>query len=134
MLDRVSAPLAGGSNESGPGNGTALVPETGANPGSGTGDDNDWFVEVATGIYGKEAGYQLHLATGWPRTSCYAFVANDPDARRKIPTAFLHRVFNLPIGKPFYDAFMRGCTAQWWRDDERARRIGVCVIEVTNND
>ena len=49
------------------------VPEPGPNPESGT---DDWFYDCAVSVFGsKETGQLLHLATGWPRTSCYAFVA-----------------------------------------------------------
>lgn len=104
------------------------VPETGANPGNGISDD-DWFMPVALAVFGgKEAGLHLHLATRWPRTSCYAFVARDPDQRRKPPVQFLRILFRSDHGAPFLRAFMRGCDAKWWIEHERAHDVGRDVI------
>lgn len=112
----------------GPGNGIDPSPEAGANPGTGT-DDDDWFYAVAVGVFGlTETGLQLHYATGWPRTSCYAFVARAPEQRRKPSPQFLRILFRSDHGKPFHDAFMEGCTARWWTEDQRAVEVGRGVI------
>lgn len=111
---------------SSPGTGIDLVPETGANPGSGS---DDWFYEVAVAVFGrKDTGHLLHLATGWPRTSCYAFVARDPEQRRKLPEEFLRILFRSDHGAPFHDAFMSGGTSKWWSDHQRAHDVGRDVI------
>lgn len=121
-MGRVSAPIGATAISFNPGNGIDLVPEAGANPGNGTIDD-DWFAQVAFDVFGaKEAGQQLHLATGWPRTSCYAFVARDLDKRRKVSAEFLRVLFATPHGEPFFNAFMHGCPAPWWLDLQRRLR------------
>src|SRR5262249_53122287 len=109
-----------------PGSGTEPVPEARANLGTGT--DDDWFYQCAIGVFGaKETGQLLHLATGWPRASCYAFVARDAAQRRKPNHEFLRVLFRSHHGKPFFIAFMHGCEAQWWLDlqaeQDRAARI-----------
>lgn len=110
---------------SSPGTGIDPVPEPGAIPGSGI---DDWFYGVAVAIFGdKETGHLLHLATGWPRTSCYAFVARDPDQRRKPSPEFLRILFRSDHGRPFFRAFMHGSDARWWRDLERAERIAAQI-------
>lgn len=102
------------------------VPEPGANPGSGT---DDWFYDAALAVFGKkEAGWHLHLATGWPRTSCYAFVARDAEQRRKPPVHFLRILFHSEHGRPFFLAFMHGCSAAWWCEFQRAHDVGRDVI------
>jgi hypothetical protein len=115
-----------------PGTGIELVPEAGANPGTGT---DDWFYDCAIAVFGKEAGQQLHLATDWPRTSCYAFVARDPAQRRKLHPDFLRILFQSEHGQPFHDAFMAGCTASWWLDRERDERLAAAskrfIAEIT---
>lgn len=78
----------------------------------------------------KETGLHLHLATGWPRTSCYAFMARDPDQRRKPSPEFLRILFRSDHGEPFFLAFMHGCDAKWWREYERARAVGCGVISM----
>lgn len=117
--------------EAGPENGIIRVPEPGANPGNGTDDEFDWFYDVAVAVFGsKETGYHLHLASGWPRTSCYAFVARDPEQRRKVNVEFLRVLFRSEHGQPFFRAFMHGSEARWFKDLERAERIADAVAAV----
>jgi hypothetical protein len=112
---------------SAPGSGIEAVPEAGPNPG--TGIDDDWFYNCAVTVFGsKETGQLLHLATGWPRTSCYAMVARDADQRRKPNPDFLRILFRSDHGAPFHAAFMHGCGAPWWCEDQRARDVGRDVI------
>lgn len=107
------------------GNGIDAVPEPGAILGNGT---DDWFYGVAVTVFGtKETGAHLHLATGWPRTSCYAFVARDPDQRRKPPSEFLRILFCSDHGQPFFNAFMHGSNADWWGSMQRALRIAAQI-------
>lgn len=124
-MGRVESISGGVAISVGPGNGIDPVPEAGANPGTGT---DDWFYDCAVAVFGKEPGQQLHLATGWPRTSCYAFVARDPAQRRKLHPDFLRILFRSDHGKPFRDAFMHGCEAEWWVDEQEAVGVGRDVI------
>jgi hypothetical protein len=103
------------------------VPEAGAK------GSDDWFYGCATAVFGnKETGQLLHLATGWPRTSCYAFVTRDPGQRRKPPVEFLRILFRSDHGAPFHDAFMDGCNAAWWLDREREAEVGRKVLAITD--
>lgn len=121
MLDRTSSSAARAAISSAPESGIDPVPDPGPNSGSGT---DDWFYDCAVAVFGaKETGLHLHLATGWPRTSCYAFVARDPDQRRKPSPEFLRILFRSDHGQPFHDAFMHGCTARWWLDHQRSMRL-----------
>lgn len=115
------AAVAARDRASGFGSGPLPVPE--AISGSG---NEDWFYDAAIAICGgKDAGYQLHLFTGWPLTSCRYFMLRDPGRRRKPPAEFLRILFRSPHGEPFFRAFMHGCEARWFaalvRSDERAR-------------
>jgi hypothetical protein len=126
----MHAPLPKGSGVAisiGPGTGIDPVPEAGANPGNGI--DDDWFYPVAIDVFGsKDTGNLIHLATGWPRTSCYAFVAREPSQRRKPSPEFLRILFRSNHGQPFHAAFMHGCEAQWWRDLQDERKIGSAAL------
>lgn len=102
--------------------------ESGFTAASGSTEDCDWFFEVATGVLGKDAGLHLHYLTGYPERSCYAYVARDPDKRRKPPAHFLRTLFAHPQGEPFFTAFMQHIAAPWWRDRERARRVGAAAL------
>lgn len=113
-------------------------PDAGSNPGSGTADE-DWFFNVAVAVFGRtETGMQLHLATGWPRTSCYAFVARERDQRRKPSPEFLRILFRSEHGAPFHDAFMSGSKARWWLDRQRDVRLAAAsrcfIAEVAKED
>lgn len=97
----------------------------------GSGSDNpEWFYEAAQSLLGKDAGQQLHLITGYPLSSCYAYTARNAEERRRPPEHFLRRLFHKPQGEPFLNAFMDGCG--WWRDRERVASIGRQVIESVN--
>lgn len=125
-MGRVESIGVGVAINGGSANGIAIVPEAGPNPECGS---DDWFVLCAWAVFGRiDTGQQLHLATGWPRTSCYAFVAKDAEQRRKPNPEFLRILFRSNHGKPFHDAFMDGCTAAWWRDEQEAAGVGRDVI------
>lgn len=127
-MSSVESKLSVASRIFAPANGIGPVPEAGPNPGSGI-DDDDWFYGAAVTVFGsKDTGQHLHLATGWPRTSCYAFVARDPEQRRKVPSEFLRVLFRSPHGAPFHRAFMHGCTARWFLDQQRCADIGGNVL------
>lgn len=84
-------------------------------------DSDDWFYEAAQTLLGKDAGLHLHYITGYPQSTCYAYVANNPEKRRKPPGPFLRTLFHKPQGRPFLFAFMHGC--DWWTDVQCAVRI-----------
>lgn len=92
--------------------------------------DDEWFYAAAQSLLGKDAGLHLHYITGYPQSSCYAYVARDVDSRRRPPGHFLRTLFWSDQGAPFFEAFMHGCKAQWWLDLQRARRIAEAVKQV----
>src|SRR5690348_7574261 len=92
-------------------NGTAII------PADRTGEicaqtGNEFFASVCKTIFGKDAGYALHLATGVPERSCYRYASGE----REIPVLVLRSILHSDRGEPFFNAFMDGCTAQWWLD------------------
>jgi len=82
-------------------------------------NQHEWFYRAACALLGKDAGYALHKLTGYPESSCYAYVAENPAKRRRPPEHFIRKICHLDEG--FYDAFMDGCAAPWWRARERDR-------------
>ena len=102
-----------------PASGSECAPE-GKNGGdfeNTPGCGSDWFFDAAITICGKkDPGFQLHLYTGWPLTSCRYFVAHDPEHRRKPSPGFLRALFHSRYGGPFHRAYMSGCTAPWYVD------------------
>lgn len=114
MLDKVTnaesaatnGALAGGSELS-----TTLA--------SGSGRDA-WFFDAAQVLLGKDAGYTLHLITGYAESSCYAYTAKNSDKRRPVPEHMLRKLIHSEQGEPWLRAFMEGCDASWWADLQHA--------------
>lgn len=77
-------------------------------------NENEWFFKVAHEVFGKDAGLHLHLLTGYPQSSCYAYVAKDKAKRRRPPEHFLRVLFKTEEGESFHTAFMRGNESAWW--------------------
>jgi hypothetical protein len=116
-----------------PATGIDSIPEAGLNPECGTDDEEHWFFNVCVAVFGpKETGWHLHHVTGWPRTSCYAMVARDPEQRRKPPAEFLRLLFRTPQGAPFHAAYMHGNVAKWWLDREREADVGRQILQITD--
>ena len=98
-------------------------------------ENEDWFAPVAWEILGKEAGLHLHYITGWPLSSCYAFVAKDAEKRRKLHHQFLRALLHSDQGEPFHTALMDGCTAPWWLEMQHQRRVGAAaIVEITKRE
>jgi hypothetical protein len=89
---------------------------------------HEWFYAAARRLLGKDAGYALHLLTGYPASSCYAYVAKDSLKRRRPPEHFLRTLFHSNEGEQFHAAFMAGCP--WWRELQRDAALGRKVREL----
>lgn len=98
-----------------PGNGSELS----ITPGCES-DADDWFYNAAQQLLGKDAGLHLHYITGYPQSSCYAYVTKIKANRRRPPDHFLRKLFHADQGEPFHEAFMAGCKAKWWLERQRA--------------
>lgn len=85
--------------------------------------DSEWFAEIAEGLLGKDAGFQLHLLTDFEERTCYRYAAGDT----KPPAYFLRALLRGKQGKQWYAALMDGCEEDWWIESqleiERARQI-----------
>ena|SRR5690348_6274144 len=110
----VSAPPIAASNKPPAVSGTEIVPT--AVSGS---DDDRWFPNVAKILLGKDAGYALHLITGFPERTCYYYASGE----RKPPAFFLCKLLRSDQGAPFFASIMDGSQAQWWRDLQQAREL-----------
>lgn len=78
---------------------------------------NDWFVSVIEKLLPKDAGFALHIITGFEDRTCYRYANGD----RKVPGYFLLMLLCSPQGETFMRAFMHGRDVPWWRDMERAK-------------
>jgi hypothetical protein len=87
-------------------------------PGNGF-DPDEWFCPAAITILGKQAGLQLHLLTGYPLSSCGYYLARDSDKRRPAPDHLVRKLIHSEQGEPWHRAYMHGCKAQWWLNQQR---------------
>lgn len=93
-------------------------------------DAENWLKTASSALLGKDAGLHLHYITGYPERSCYYYASGE----RAAPADFLRKLFRSPQGEPFLLAFMQDCDADWWREHERARRVGLQVIEIAKRE
>jgi hypothetical protein len=89
--------------------------------------DSEWFVNATRAILGKDAGYALHLLTGFEERTCYRYAAGDS----KPPAFFLRAILHSKAGEPFLAALMDGSTADWWITRQREAEVGRRVLEIT---
>jgi hypothetical protein len=96
-------------------------------PGTGS-EDSEWFAKAAWVVLGKDAGLHLHYLTGYPESTCYAYVTKDPTKRRSPREHFLRKLIRSDQGEPFFNAFMEGCEALWWSEWRRQRAVGAAAL------
>jgi hypothetical protein len=97
-------------------------------------DRHEWFYAAACSLLGKDPGLQLHLLTGYPVSSCSAYVHNEWPKRRRPPEHFIRTACHLPNERGFFDAFMHDCAAPWWLDFNRHADIGRKVLDITKRE
>lgn len=90
-----------------------------------SGSDRDgWFGNAARTLLGaNDTGLLLHYLTGYPQSSCYAYVARNAEKRRPAPDHLVRKLIHSEQGEPWFNAYMDGCTAQWWLDMQDAVKI-----------
>lgn len=93
-------------------------------------DADDWLFDVAQVLLGKDAGLHLHYITGYPQSTCYAYVAKAKEKRRHPSDHFLRVLFHSEQGEPFFNAFMEGCEARWWLAHKRERKLAAMARHI----
>lgn len=123
----------GAATNATPANGSEHTPAEPARPSTlARGSDrHEWFYTAACSLLGKDPGLQLHLLTGYPVSSCSAYVHNEWSKRRRPPEHFIRAVCHLHDERGFFDAFMAECAAPWWLDLNRHADIGRKVLDLT---
>lgn len=108
----------------------AAAPASGSELCFTPGSESEWFFDAVIAICGrKDPGYQLHLFTGWPLSSCRAFCARDACQRRKPSPDFLRLLLRSAHGGPFFAALMDGSAARWYADLRDAERQAAAAEE-----
>lgn len=89
-------------------------------------DDGDWFKRAAQQLYPHKPGTILHLTTGLgDERLCQRYAAGDV----RPPAYFLRALLRSQHGEQWLAAALEGCTATWWKDLQRARRVAVALRE-----
>ena len=87
------------------------------------------FSELCKSTLGKSAGDQLHVITGYARSTCYRYTSGESVP----PIDFLAKLVASEIGPEFFAWFMEGCDAQWWTEMRHAADVGRKVLEITSS-
>lgn len=97
------------------GNDSGFTPECESNP-------YEWFPAAARDLLGdKDTGLLLHLESGFPLSSCYAYVKKEQP--RAVPDNLIRKLIHSDHGEPWHRAYMHGCKAQWWVKQQTERRL-----------
>ena len=70
-----------------------------------------WFSTICRELLPKDAGFALHVITGFEERTCYRYAAGD----RKPPAFFLRSLLRSEQGRTWLNAVMDASNAQWWR-------------------
>lgn len=80
-------------------------------------DDSDWFGQLARPLLaGSDAGFALHLVTGFLPGTCARYVAKSEQSRRQPPGYFIVALLRSEQGATWLSAFMGNSSARWWRE------------------
>jgi hypothetical protein len=91
---------------------------------SGLPNTSSDFGTIARAVLGKDAGLRLRLLTGYCERTCYRYASGE----REPPFHFIFRLLASDAGQPFFVALMHDNNARWWRDYERAHRVGEAAM------
>lgn len=72
---------------------------------------------------GTDAGFQLHVFTGFHERSCYRYAAGERDP----PGYFLFTLLDSPQGGPWLDSILANCQQEWWLELKRDRAYAAKV-------
>ncbi len=111
---------------------TNATPEIGSDsgftPGCGS-DPDEWFPSAARDLLGeKDTGLMLHIESGFPLSSCYAYVKKEQP--RAVPDNLVRKLIHSDRGEPWHRAYMHGCKAKWWINRERERKLAALANEI----
>ncbi len=86
-------------------------------------ESSDWFGQLARPLLkGTDAGFALHLATGFRPGTCARYVAKSEPSRRQPPGFFVVTLLRGEQGRTWLTAFMDGYAPRWWREHQIAER------------
>lgn len=106
---------------------TNATPEIGSDSGFAPAcesDPDEWFYEAARDLLGvKDTGQLLHITSGHPLSSCYAYTTENAAKRRRPPDHLVRQLIHSDHGEPWHRAYMAGCRAKWWTERESERRL-----------
>jgi|SRR6185312_5718483 len=89
-------------------------------------DEGEWFSNICAQLLPKDAGFALHITTGFEERTCYRYAAGN----RKPPAYFLRALLRSDQGWTWLSAIMDGADAEWFRDLQRARRVAEVIASV----
>lgn len=85
-------------------------------------ESSDWFGKLARPLLaGSDAGFALHLVTGFQTGTCARYVSKSPQSRRQPPGWFIVSLLRSEQGETWESAFMGDAKPKWWIERESDR-------------
>jgi hypothetical protein len=86
----------------------------------------NWFSRLCDGLFESKAGTALYYIAGCinDERSCQRYAAGTVGTSGD----FIRALLRSEQGETFLNGIMDGCEAQWWRDHQRALKIGRAAI------
>lgn len=121
-------------NLPGAGNGASNPPArvgSGINSPAQMGSEADfsWFSSPCRALLGSDPGLALHVSIGVPERTAYRYASGE----RPVPGYIVRELLRSPQGWQWLAAFMDGSDAEWWRDLDRARRVGIAALNAARD-
>lgn len=84
-------------------------------------ESSDWFGQLARPLLaGSDAGFALHIITGFLPGTCARYVAKSAASRRQPPGYFIRKLLQSEQGETWLNALMDGSNPRWWFEHQRA--------------
>jgi len=84
----------------------------------------NWFSRLCKGLFTTKAGTALHYTTGFDERSCQRYAAGTVGTSGD----FIRALLRSEQGATWLNGIMDGCEAEWWREHQRALKIGRAAI------
>src|SRR5690242_10439680 len=106
--------------------GATIGPNGHQQPDQTDSDDERWFVALVKQLLSKDAGFVLHLQTGFEERTCYRYASGE----RKPSAYFVRTLLRSEQGWQWLSGIMEGSEPEWWRETKRARAINDAISRV----
>lgn len=94
----------------------------------------EWFKRLAHSLWPDKPGAWIRSLTGFPERTCRSAASGDTE----VSSPMLYALLRGEQGGRVLALLMHGCTAQWWLDMERERKLAAVaqrfIEEITSRE